>query len=256
MQTVDNLLLTHLRSLQRIRCALEEADPSCSKNCSDLFLLRFVISAKGNFDKALRHAVDTLSWREKQASLLHSAQPGTSPPEQWQTFRMHLRTDIVGKTPDGDLIFVLRAGAANVHALLKDLKPKVLLDLLMYDRERVHVRLHEETIKTGRLCRMVVVVDLANASLRQFSYTFCRYLAEVSKLSEIYYPQLLHKTVLVNAPSFLMAAVHTIMHLLPKKTREKFVCISSSLDLDSLPECDESWSTKTLDLFGAAQRQA
>lgn len=200
---VADLLREHAEPLARLRELTRgwqnEADDVL--RLDDLALLRFIISHKGNADSAAEAVRKTLDWRQEKAELLACAKSGTPPPMNDEIVKYTVADFLV--TSWGVPIIVIRAGKSDTGGLVKYVEHEDLLDWLMYQRERAFVVCDVVTRHTGKLTKAMTVVDLLDQSMFRLSYTFAGIVQQTSKLSEVCYPQLLSKSVMMNMPSFV-----------------------------------------------------
>ena len=84
-------------------------------------------------------------------------------------------------------------------------------DWLHYTKEKVWRECDKKTRETRLLTKEISVIDMANFSIFGGDSRFYKCLGEASKLSAIYYPQLLGKTILINTPSYFRFLYKKIM---------------------------------------------
>ena len=85
------------------------------------------------------------------------------------------------------------------------------------------------TRETGLLCKQVMFLDFAGASLSAMRDNRTSSIqAEVSNISKKVYPQLVDKVAMVNAPSWLSGLLKVFRLILPKSTLDKIELFSST----------------------------
>ncbi|KAI8812570.1 hypothetical protein BJ742DRAFT_792881 [Cladochytrium replicatum] len=196
----------------------------------DIFLLRFLLS-QPNLDKAEANVRATVRWRTKNAEILKQVRETGKPPYD----------DIIGKFAvmdvhknliDGSPMFIIRSGLANLNQLFIQVTNEQIFDWLLFQRERAFSLCDEATRRTGRIIKVVTVNDFATSvpgtapsgnryGSAVMDRRFLKTIGAVSKLSEVYYPQLLGLSVMLNVPSTLNAVFTIARPFLPKKTLEK-----------------------------------
>ncbi|GAX80016.1 hypothetical protein CEUSTIGMA_g7455.t1 [Chlamydomonas eustigma] len=204
----------------------------------DIWLLRFILSAKGDIIKAEKNIRLTLKWRAEKKLWLQAAKEGLPPPTpNFELFAKNIASDVYGRTVDGDMINIVRAGFANPRAVLNIASVEETVDYLMYCRELLFLRCDEETRRTGRLCKAVNVFDLNSFSLSKVHAKFGQVAAKSSKLSEICYPQVIDTQVIINMSGFLMAFVRLLRGLLSSGSQAKLkLCPGITLQ-DDISKC-------------------
>lgn len=202
-QPVADLLREHAEPVARLRELTRDWQSEADDvlRLDDIALLRFIISHKGDAEKAAEAVRKTLDWRKNKAELLACAKSGTPPPMNDRIIKYTVADFLV--TSWGVPIIVIRAGKSDTGGLVKNVPQDELLDWLMYQRERAFVVCDMVTRRTGKLTKAMTVVDLLDQSMFRLSYTFAGIVQQTSKLSEVCYPQLLSKSVMMNMPSFV-----------------------------------------------------
>ena len=89
------------------------------------------------------------------------------------------------------------------------LKNDEVVDWLHYTKEKVWRECDKKTRETRLLTKEISVIDMANFSIFGGDSRFYKCLGEASKLSAIYYPQLLGKTILIIIIYISVFPMHT-----------------------------------------------
>ena len=155
------------------------------------------------------------------------------------------------ETKEGSPLYIVRAGVSNTAALIESCKEEDIVRWMLWRRELGFQKCDRLTRETGKMHRMTVVNDLNHLSLLNGQdKRFRAVLSKTSKLSEVYYPQLLGKAVLINLPrvfSAIFAGFKLVMskRLLAKITLCPGITLSEDvarcpfaskhLNLDDLP---------------------
>jgi hypothetical protein len=96
-------------------------------------------------------------------------------------------------------------------------------------REKSFQYVDRLTRETGLLCKQVMLLDFAGASMSSMRDSRTRSIqAEVSNISKHIYPQLVDKLAMVNAPSWLAVLLKAFRLILPKSTLEKIELFSTT----------------------------
>lgn len=109
--------------------------------------------------------------------------------------------------------------------------------------KRFIIYVTEKTIASApRSSRITVILDLNNVGLKNFAFKLFRIAFE---LQHKYYPGILAKVFMVNAPKIIVGAWNIISNVLTKAIKEKFVFLQShemkevlllEIDVDTLPK--------------------
>jgi len=93
------------------------------------------------------------------------------------------------------------------------------------------------TRETGRLCKLVVIIDGAQVSLFKFDRRFPKAQGAVSHLSAVYYPQVLGRTVMVNPPAVFKFMFAVFSVFVSAATKEKFAVCPAKPSSGSALDC-------------------
>lgn len=215
-ECVADLLREHAAAIAELRAAL--ADEPLLAQYDDLFVLRFVLSNGKSAEEPLRQ---TLRWRDANAEMLARAGRGEPHPKNKEMGFYSIADLIPTRTLSDEPVMVVRAGRSRVKTLMDKFTEEEVVDWLNYPKEWAFQICDEATRRTGRLVKMVTVVDMHSSRLSDNDKRFYKALGGASKDAEVYYPQLLSMTVPINTPSFLNILWVFAKRLLPKKTIEK-----------------------------------
>jgi len=164
--------------------------------------------------------------------LLQAALDG-SPPPLPPSITRYLVAGVHKATKTNDPIYIVRAGLSNAPALMSEVSQEEVVAWLMYRREQVFLECDRYTRESGRICKMITVNDMNFLSLSKNDGRFMAALKASSKLSEVYYPQMLRTAVLINVPAFIKVVSRGLMSVMPARTRAKMrVCPGSTLTQD------------------------
>ncbi|KAH9248490.1 hypothetical protein BASA81_013816 [Batrachochytrium salamandrivorans] len=217
--TVKELLAANAASIAQLRGENKEYDQvDIGVIYDDLFVLRFLLSAKGDIKMAGAKLKETLKWRVDNLVNLNLVVAKTFP--QREIFYQHLQAGIVGWLGN-DLLYSARTGLGNVAALVDRLSEEDLLQLFPYLNEPNFRLVDNRTREVGVICKVITVVDLHGFSMSRFSRKFPAIAGKSSHASNVYYPQLLRHTVFLNLPTVLRMIFSASTMLMHKDTVEK-----------------------------------
>ena len=238
---LDALLAEHAPRVRALRDALV-AELGAGRvgdgtEYDDVWMLRFVLSNADDAE-ALSRARQTVEWRESKAEMLASARRGERLP-RFARIETYVVSDYHGRTKEGAPLYVIRAGLTNTVAMMDANPEDVVVDFLLYRKEIGHLMCDEITRRTRTLTKLVTVNDLNHVSLLNGTdRRFTAILGKVSKMSEIYYPQLLDRAVLINVP-YVFGAIWSLVKLaLSSRTRAKVaVCGAADARTGDVAKC-------------------
>ncbi|KAG1665207.1 hypothetical protein FOA52_002609 [Chlamydomonas sp. UWO 241] len=249
---VAALLRKHSSTLVGLQAALLDVlEPlGCPNSYDKIWLLRFLLSARGDVEKAESRARAALQWRTEKSELLQLALEGKVPP-YFDTFTKYTCTGTHGQALDGDYVFIIRAGICNGKALLQELSVEEVIDCLMLRKEQPFLLMDAVTRKTGRLCKCVAIIDLNYSTVAGLPLQLIHAVAQSAKLTEMYYPQFLESAVIANPPAVMKVLMSTMLGLMPKRTQEKMrMCPGNTLeDASACPFARERLDAAALPTF-------
>jgi len=240
-QDIDALLSKHAAKIAELRAAvgndkLKEAQAIDTLLYDDIFLLRYVLTHKGDTKSATTALKSTLSYRIKNIALIFEAVNSGRAPlyEQLMKFQVTGPCDTsVGGWP----VFCVRTGFCDIKGLMDTLSEEQVAMSMGISNEIFFRQCDQLTRKTRKLTKVINVVDLENYSVFMIDKRFFRAMGESSKFSARNYPQLLGKTVIINAPSYFRLLYRSVSVFMPKSFLEKQVLCSAT-------------SSKTSDISG------
>uniref|UniRef100_A0A7S2SLF9 CRAL-TRIO domain-containing protein n=1 Tax=Mucochytrium quahogii TaxID=96639 RepID=A0A7S2SLF9_9STRA len=219
----------------------------------DLFLLRFLLSAKMDVGNAAEDVRKCLEWRKENIEQLrHVKENGTLPGGE-----LFMKYQVVGYAGElGELkhpVFIVRVGLCNTKGLLKAVEHKQIVNMMLYNSEISFQICDQRTRESGKMVKMVNVIDMYNMSLFQADRRFAKCVGESSHVSQFVYPQLLGKAVMINVPTALRYMIKFVNKLQSKKTVEKQVICPAQkthkLDASTCPFISDFKAAPTLPDF-------
>lgn len=209
----------------------------------DIWILRFVLSHKKKVSAAAKAALETIRFRaEKKLNELGDIRhrvPTQDPSQTDNMFpaskRMNEHVSEGGSyhvLPDAQrgVITYIRVDKVDMKALNSELSDSDILDSIIYLNETIYQILDHMTRKTGRLTKLLKVVDLQGVGLKNFNLTFIKKDAANTKKMEDFYPQMLGMLVVANASSWFSKLWKVVRKFFPARFVEK---------VDILPSVDK-----------------
>lgn len=249
------LLATHADA---VAAALAAATKALANTLDDLkeegpydetFALRFVLSnMKEGPNVTADNLIKTIKWRRENASWLTATKN-----EDFNAIERFVAAGYHGATHEGNPLYIVRAGISNAVALMDACKEEDVVRWMLWKREQGFQTCDRLTRETGTMHRMLVVNDLNHVSLVSGQDPrFRAVLAKVSKMSEVYYPQLLGRSVLINVPRLFSALFSAFKLILSKKMLAKIaICPGRTLteDISRCPFASKVVNLDTLPTF-------
>ncbi|KAH9260447.1 hypothetical protein BASA81_001617 [Batrachochytrium salamandrivorans] len=217
--TVKELVAANVAGISQLRQENKEYDQvDIGVPYDDLFVLRFLLSAKGDTKVAGKKLKETLKWRVDNLVNLNLAGAHNIPNRD--IFSEYISGGVVGWLGN-DLVYCVRSGLGDSAALLSALSDEQVLQVLILTSEESFRLVDARTREVGTLCKLINIVDLYGFSLSRFSRKFGPVLGKSSHASNVYYPQLLRHAVFLNLPTMLRMMMSAFSALMPKETVEK-----------------------------------
>ena len=250
-KSVETLLGQHRDAVDALRAALGDAADAAAHD--DLWLLRFVLSAKGDAKRAQNAALETIRYRADNAATLALAAAG-SPHPLADSLGGLLRQDVQrGVSRRGEPLLVVRGGHCKVRELMRAHSAREVADYINFCKEAAFLACDRETRRTGRLVKMITVIDMKDFRWSDFDQRFLNALGKAEKVGELCYPQLLGLAVVVNAPAIMSMLWGLAKRVLPAATREKVrFCASRDTEAETAARCPyaaHAWAPDALSDF-------
>lgn len=123
-------------------------------------------------------------------------------------------------TPEGDLVYVIRASLIDDKALMSKVSVDQLVDFLLYVKEVHSLCVNARSERTGRLCNVIFANDITG-TMKPPDPQFSKALTASSKSYEKLYPALAGPTMILNLPFILQAFVGLFKPLFPKSVQAR-----------------------------------
>jgi hypothetical protein len=246
-ESVAALLAIHGASVAELRRAAGaelQAAGDVGTPLDELFLLRYVLSTggdKGKFDcaKAAAKVAKCLEWRKANLAALRKWVAGEHDPaldvfDFFQT-RGWLRAAVPGTLSP---VFVVRTGHSCPRTLMERFSHDRVVFMLLVNNEVGFQLCDKRTRESGRMVKVITVIDAAGASFFDFDRRFGKCLGESSHMSEDIYPQLLGKSVMINFPVAVRFIIKAVGLLMSAKAREKqVICAATNTAKKDCSQC-------------------
>ena len=212
----------------------------------DLFYLRYALSFQDNLKAATDALTFTFEFRSSLEHCLRAELVATQEIRNDRAIVESKKWSVAGPLgidddgqPNGHgvlreatgqgFVLVVRIAMCK-HTDMQNSQPfSAMRHMQLLHREVGFQYLDRLTRETGLLCKQVMFLDFAGASLSAMRDNRTSSIqAEVSNISKKVYPQLVDKVAMVNAPSWLSGLLKVFRLILPKSTLDKIELFSST----------------------------
>lgn len=247
---IPNLLQQYAAEIQEVKILLQENELYQANLTfyDDIWILRFLLSHNRNTISSANAALKTIQFREEnklnEIGDIRSKIPTLDHDLAKDMFPSVLKLNKHMK-PWGYIHFLPDENRSLIsYFALNNINMKALSDDLGYDGiKEVYIILNESSYQildsisrsTGKLTKLLKVVDFENVRLRDFSMSYLKNDAKVTKALEDYYPQMLGMLVVVNSPSWFRKVWNILKPFFPKRFVEKVKVLQS---LENMNEKD------------------
>lgn len=242
---ICDLLKTHAKDVESVRTIVSKNNPLYNtKYHDDLWILRFLLSHRKPA-KAAKAALGCMAYRSKhgldeleETGWLEARTEETVMPTVFQPYSDHMENDAIFHSQPhkdrGVFVYVQPAGIDMTQIVNEGTKDKVRGTMRITNEFYFRV-LDETTRRTGRLTKMIRVMDLKGLKLTGLNRTFLKTEGQVAKEIEDFYPQQLASVFVFNALEFVTKMFKVLKYLIPPRTRGK-IDIFSPQTCSSLPK--------------------
>lgn len=244
---IKDLLEKHSKAIESVRKKILEDNnvgiPLWNpEKHDDIWILRYVLTHRGNTKSAAKAALKTMKFRdqmkldENYGDIRHrimnmgryresdNGEPDVEPLPHWELFESFTGKDACLTTqpdPNRGIVVYCNVGLFDLDGITASVTEEQFKQLYMFQNEAVYQVLDEVTRRTGRLTKMIKIIDFAEASMFKFNRTYVKRDAAVGKETEDYFPQMLGFVYIANAPFWLTTFWKAARPWFPKGFVEK-----------------------------------
>mmetsp|Transcript_19958 Transcript_19958/g.70603 ORF Transcript_19958/g.70603 Transcript_19958/m.70603 type:complete len:448 (-) Transcript_19958:260-1603(-) len=238
---VAALLASHRGDIDALRAAVADAPELAGGRTheegswckyDDHFYLRYILSfgTAAAAERACREAVAiraTPEHRDRARRVQTATWIDDSALAQ-QLLRYETAGFIKDGLRDGGVLFVARAALGDPFGHLRHMSAHELMSVYLDFREWAWMMCDRTARETGRLVKLVTIVDMAGATMSQVNNPkVSKIHADVSELSGVLFPQLLGKMVLANSPGWMAMMFAFLSKIMPRRFTDKVVIFAS-----------------------------
>ena len=233
---IAELLKEHQRRIDDLRWECRDDIAADADQFRDgLFLLRFVVSHKGDMEAIIPALKATIAWRVKHKDRLAALADGTAPPHAAE-FEKYNVAGPHKQMKTGEPILIVRIGLCNSELMMDHMSDEQVYEVFMFNKEYFYALADQRSRAQGRIVKMMSVMDLRHVAGRP-DQRFMKAMGRASKESEVFYPQLLAWTAVVNSPWWMRAAMSVARLFMSKKSIEKMRFCSGKTYKDLIGNC-------------------
>lgn len=244
--SICDLLEKHSDDVNAVREIVSKDNPLYNADFhDDLWILRFVL----DYDKpkaAAKAAVNTMKYRAEHGleelenfDWIDFGLPGsTDVPKIFSTFKERIEEDTTFiSLPNGDrgLIIYMRIAGLDMTRMINETTEEAIVKALRITLEFYFRVLDEITRRTGRLTKMVRLMDMSGMSASGLNRKYTKIEGNCASDADNYYPQQLANIFVFNAPGWIAGVWKVVKYVFPARVRQK-VDIMSAQSEGSLSE--------------------
>mmetsp|Transcript_1109 Transcript_1109/g.3444 ORF Transcript_1109/g.3444 Transcript_1109/m.3444 type:complete len:317 (-) Transcript_1109:1478-2428(-) len=226
-RVVKDLLEEYGREIEELRDMVADVLPA---DWDELWLLRYILSSHHSAKEAAPKIRRAVEYRREHAQLESAREAARhDPPLPHELDKELLKVVVMGShegAKDNSHLIFFRPGVSCFPEASRHFGYEALKEWSNWYNERNYHILDRRTRESGYLTKAIIINDLKNASLfgrnRITDRTFNRAMGDSSKLSEILYPQMLERAVVINPPKFLRYLYKFGRFFLPESTIRRY----------------------------------
>jgi len=235
---VKDLLEKHANKIAELKAILEKEESYSAEHYDDLWVLRFLLSHK-KVSKASKAAIHTMNFRQERkmnemGDVRWRANDHTDPqsdrifPCQRKYMEFCKTKDALMFTqpdPDRGVVQIIFPGKIDMTGVVDNMTADELLEGYLLGNEVVFQIVDEVTRRTGRLTKVLRIMDGSDFALSSFNSDYIKRDAAANKQLEDFYPQLLGTVVYANMPGWAHAIWRMFKPFFPKRFVEKVAVV-------------------------------
>mmetsp|Transcript_30733 Transcript_30733/g.56958 ORF Transcript_30733/g.56958 Transcript_30733/m.56958 type:complete len:314 (-) Transcript_30733:97-1038(-) len=231
---VKDLLEEHSSDIGTVRAAIQTHPLYDSSRYDDIWILRFVLSHKNDVDAASRAAMATMEFREahnlnekdlrgkiKHLDGVPSSEYGLPHSEKVEHCAEKYAALVTLPDEHRGPIMYIYLSHLHMNKINETMTQEDLKHYTIYINEAVYQVLDSITRKTGRLTKLLKIVDIDGITLKKMNRGHISKDAAASKELDDYFPQLLGGMFIVNQPRLFNLIWKFARPLMPKRVVEK-----------------------------------
>ncbi|KAA8499100.1 SEC14-like protein 5 [Porphyridium purpureum] len=224
---------SEIAAVQKLLDANEQITAKLPKGWDELHVLRYVLSGRGAKTEAVVEKIRRAGEeRAARTWLEHANENFEPPPEYAQAFdkiRKFLIVGIHGFARDGSPLYFIRSGISRVSEAVEICGADHITMFQSFNNACLYRIIDRITRETGKLVKVTMLNDMRGMRLGAMDRAFFKASGAASHLSELFFPQLLERTVAINTPAFMSMVFKVAKTFVSKGLIEKFQMHSGDL---------------------------
>lgn len=178
-------------------CDLEESGITLD----DVFLLRYILSAKGDLTQATELIQKGVEYRKNNSGWILAAKKPDGVAPHSELLQNHLVGAAHKACNDESPVYIVRSGHTSASELWSSgATIEQVTEWATFRKEALFWRCDEITRRTGRLTKVLYVIDMQHSNIVQ-DIRGGRAFGASTKLSDFLHPQLIDRTVIMHPPA-------------------------------------------------------
>eukprot|EP00744_Colponema_vietnamica_P001094 GILI01001849.1.p1 GENE.GILI01001849.1~~GILI01001849.1.p1 ORF type:complete len:305 (+),score=85.90 GILI01001849.1:103-1017(+) len=233
----------HLEVLEQFRTELQNEGVLDPEKHDDYFLTRFLRARKYVLAKAKEMFINYINWRRTTG--VDEIVRNFDFPQLDEVKRCyphtHHKVDKFGRP-----IYIEQIGRLDIKKLFEVTTPEQMLNYFVWSYERMLTTKFPacSQVAQRRIETSLTILDLNGASTKLWSSKVYNFVKSASSIAQDYYPEMLGKMFIVNAPMLFSGIWNLIKPMLDEKTRNKITIVGSGykdkllalVDAENLPD--------------------
>ncbi|MES1909549.1 MAG: hypothetical protein MHM6MM_002267 [Cercozoa sp. M6MM] len=240
LRTMHADKLTELRDVVRRAFNEEESEKQASREGGDdvehylnddVQLLRFLTGHDADVEKAAKCVIETLNWRiendVRQVEQLDMREQRDFPFHDLVSSYLPASLD-AGRARNGAPFSIELTGQCDLVGMLQDVPIEHFMQYHIYHMAFKGTLVQELSRETGRMVKLVKIMDLSGWSMKHVSKAAIDYLRHVLHTTQTAYPEMLHKCIIINAPMFFNVVWKLVAPMLNSRTQSRITVCGSN----------------------------
>lgn len=185
-------------------------------------------------DKAVIKLQATLKWRQENSIDTFIEDFEKSP--FYEALKKYWPSAYLGDDSIPEVLFFERMGHVDIKSMLSAIPPDTLVKYHIYANEKHERRRRELEEIHNKAVPLNLMVDASGASMRLAHIPALNVMKKLSFVDDEYYPGLVNKQYLINAPSVFSTLWKMLKPFLSKSTLDSISVIDQSVVLDIYPK--------------------
>jgi len=255
----ENPILKVLDAEQR-RTLLEFKESNVEKKMELIDYYRFLKATEWDVPAAQKQFDSSWDFREEHKKWIFTEEGKIAADPDEEQFSALSEHAYYGFDKEGRPIYIEKSGRVKVHDMMRELGAEKIVNRHIRHCEIIIQRIKEQRKRGHCVNNHIAILDLTDLSVNPLKHkNVFGVFSKVSQIDSDFYPELLHKVFVINAPWMFTMFWYAIRRLLASETQKKWTVLGKNfsetllehIDASSLPEeyggtCDIEVAMPTL----------